>query len=683
MVLIAGGGAISLPSDGVSSAEVYNPSTGAFTVTDNMTIGRVYHTATLLNNGMVLMVGGLGSGGTVLSSAEIYNPSTGTFTATGSMSTPREDHTATLLTNGKVLITGGFYTTNANNILSSAEIYDPTTGTYTRALQTATLLNNGLVLVAGSYNGNGKNAELYNPSTGTFSITGALTVSRNGQTATLLGNGMVLLAGGGGFISSAELYNPTTGTFAATGSMTEPHFWGTATLLNNGKVLVAGGRSSLLTVNSTAELYDPAAGTFSLTGSMITARSQDAAVLLSNGMVLVEGGTGSGWAILSSSELYNSVGVTGYINPKFLVVGVVYAPPGPSSNTWVSYTNSTTLGTTTSVSSSFMTGDTLSTSSSSGFSIPLVGSAKITNQSATTTSQGTNSASTFSMSFQTSATEKSFGTPNYYAPVVTNNDYDAVCVWLNPAVIFTLSNNTIVWNGYGADKTDQPGMDIQCIPVGDWNGDFGPMPAQYTGPLSRSWAANQVYPAGQGSALTTADYAQIASADPFSNSAYGPNNIGADPPSPQTPDYRFTMSTCTANASFDYDQAAPSQTPSIYSCTLTYTNMSSQAQGITSSYSQTFSTDAAFNGSNFLQEFSLDVKNSSTLTWTTGAQSTISNSTGSTAAFSVQGPPCNNQVQGQGPCIPVYDSSGTEPTQFYVYEDNMFGSFMFAPVHFY
>jgi uncharacterized protein YjdB len=288
---------------------------GGFTLTGSMNAPRLLHTATLLNNGLVLVAGGLNNGG-VLASAELYNPATGTFTPTGSMNTARNAHTATLLNNGLVLMAGG----SSDN---SAELYNPTTGTFSyttdpmntvRDRHTATLLNNGIVLIAGGWNGSAPlaSAELYNPANGTFSYTTNLNTgiqstmnsARFVHTATLLNNGMVLIAGGetyftGGFIASAELYNPATGTFTyTTYNMNYGRSSPTATLLNNGMVLVAGGFGG----DSSAELYNPAPGTFTLTDSMNTVREQQTATLLNNSMVLVAGG----FTDIASAELYDS-----------------------------------------------------------------------------------------------------------------------------------------------------------------------------------------------------------------------------------------------------------------------------------------------------------------------------------------------------------------------------------------
>src|SRR6202140_4950839 len=91
---------------------------GSFVRTGDMTTPRYNHTATLLIDGRVLITGGTGGQG--ISSAELYDPSTRSFVPTGSMTVGRWGHTATLLRDGKVLIAGGSGS-------PSAELYDPET----------------------------------------------------------------------------------------------------------------------------------------------------------------------------------------------------------------------------------------------------------------------------------------------------------------------------------------------------------------------------------------------------------------------------------------------------------------------------------------------------------------------------------------------------------------------------
>lgn len=307
--------------------------------TGSMGAQRAFHTATVLNNGEVLVAGGRNRQLYGLPSAVLYNPSTGAFSPTGNLNTGRANLTATLLNNGKVLIAGGdeyvFETTGTVHIcLSSAELYEPSTGIFTQTGSmhaercgylapgfTATLLDNGQVLIAGGNNPSSfvPAAELYDPSSGTFSLTGSLNTPRVDHTATLLPNGEVLIAGGGtstSTIASAELYNPSTGAFTVTGSMKTSRQFFTATLLGNGSVLAAGGENSNLIAPflSSAELYNPSTAKWTSTRSLNTGRYNHTATLLNNGQVLIAGGA----AHLASAELYNPSGgtfsVTGSLN---------------------------------------------------------------------------------------------------------------------------------------------------------------------------------------------------------------------------------------------------------------------------------------------------------------------------------------------------------------------------------
>ncbi len=332
-VLIAGGYMIeaagpAVPFTTQSSAELYDPRTRTFTATGSM-MPRGGHTATLLPNGKVLIAGGgrVSTGSLAdpaLASAELYDPDTGTFRATGKMSTPRYGATATLLNNGKVLIAGGFYRGQGYCCFPiGAELYDPDTGTFTATgdmtsalVDTATLLPNGKVLITkGNPEGLGPYltaAELYDPSTGKFTFAASATTNHSGPTATLMMNGKVLIAGGdfgdgdgGSFI--AESYDPASGTFSGTGNLTVGREQHSATMLPDGSILFAGGHNAP-DLAASAEIYDPSKGAFSRTASMRTVRELHTATLLGDGTVLITGGDDQRYwiseTILSSAELY-------------------------------------------------------------------------------------------------------------------------------------------------------------------------------------------------------------------------------------------------------------------------------------------------------------------------------------------------------------------------------------------
>src|SRR5215472_5624524 len=286
-----------------------------FNATGSMTTARLSHTATLLQNGKVLIAGGTDSNGNPSATAELFDAASGTFTpTTGNMGVARSSHTATLLTSGKVLIAGG---TGSGTGTPTAELFDPATGTFSptsgamtapRTSHTATLLTDGKVLLAGGTDTTGvaqQTAELFDPVTGTFTATaGKMGTARTAQTATLLSSGRVLVAGGfgaaGAPTATAEIFDPSAGSFTATtGNMSVAHAYHTATLVPaSGKVLVTGGEDAVGNPEATAELFDSSAGTFAATASpMMTARYQHTANLLTDGTVLVMGGSAGGGAL--------------------------------------------------------------------------------------------------------------------------------------------------------------------------------------------------------------------------------------------------------------------------------------------------------------------------------------------------------------------------------------------------
>jgi N-acetylneuraminic acid mutarotase len=317
-ILVAGGstGSGSTP---IATAELYDPATGTWSNTGSLAQARFHHTATLLSTGQVLVVGGTkGSAASdVLASAEIYDTATGVWFSghVASLTTARFEHTATLLPNGNVLVFGG---SGASSTLGSAERYDPATNKWTatsgftaRLDHTATLLGNGKVLFAGGYGASAQlsSADVYDPANSTVTSSDMLGITREGHTATVLPSGKVLVACGlnsGGDLGTAQLYDPTAGTWAATGSLTTPRRDHTMTLLPNGKVLVAGGSGSSGTLQS-AELYDPAAGTWSGGGTLIAARGGHTATLLASGKVVLAAGINGGTGTLNSAEFYDAL----------------------------------------------------------------------------------------------------------------------------------------------------------------------------------------------------------------------------------------------------------------------------------------------------------------------------------------------------------------------------------------
>lgn len=273
-----------------------------WTSTAPMHDARAYHTATLLRDGSVLVTGGddgaIGGGGNgprKLATVERYDPATDHWTSVAPMPVPHTRHTAILLPDGRVFVIGDYNTIDA----TKAELYDPATDRWTLAAASpaqygtagAALLPNGQVLVVAC------EPQRYDPLSDHYSSTGpymALGGCVSGSAIATFVDGRVLVTGGpyrGGGYNSAAIYNPATDQWTRAAPMHAGRAFHTATLLADGRVLVVGG-ADLRGTLATAERYDPVADVWTAAAPLPLARSGHTATLLPDGRVLVVGGVG-------------------------------------------------------------------------------------------------------------------------------------------------------------------------------------------------------------------------------------------------------------------------------------------------------------------------------------------------------------------------------------------------------
>ncbi len=277
------------------------------------------------------------------------------LTTTGSLNDRRGSHTATLLNNGKVLVTGGFVTGGG---LSSCELYESTNGAWSftgsltnaRYLHTATLLTNGMVLVAGGFSSSAgapiATAELYNPSTGTWTPTGSMSVPRLNFSICAVPGGKVLATGGytdgGSYHPEVELYDIFSGTWTNIGNASVARSHHRSILLPNGKVLIAAG-AILNGYTETAELFtdlsfcSPHAAHATaqvVNGFVVGATITDGGCGYTNPpVVLIQGGNGTGATAVATIEGGVVVGITitsagtGYTaTPQFAIASPPFTP---------------------------------------------------------------------------------------------------------------------------------------------------------------------------------------------------------------------------------------------------------------------------------------------------------------------------------------------------------------------
>src|ERR1044071_441575 len=225
-------------------------------------------------------------------------PSFAQIVGTAQLNIERRGHTATLLDDGKVLIVGG---DNQSGMISQAEIFDPTSPSISlsaasivaRTDHTATKLSDGRVIVIGGQGQNGSltSSEIYDPIAASFTSGPSLTTPRSGHTSTILSDGKILIAGGD-TTGSAELYNPVTNSFSLiAGSMNVGRKFHSAILTSAGQVLIVGGVTPQNTILNTAEVFDPASQSFYMPPTDMQApRALPTLKLLADGKVQIIGG---------------------------------------------------------------------------------------------------------------------------------------------------------------------------------------------------------------------------------------------------------------------------------------------------------------------------------------------------------------------------------------------------------
>jgi N-acetylneuraminic acid mutarotase len=237
--------------------------------------------------------------------ADLYTPATNTWTTTSGLNADRSNYAAVTLNDGRVLVAGGV-ADYPYACFSSAKLFDPATGTWTqttglmkwaRCNPAYALLPDGKVLLAGGHDISYKplaNAEIYDPATQTWSLTGTMPVARTNGRAVALTSGKILVVGGEGSspLKSAVLYDPASGTWSAAGTLAAQPDGALIALPDGGALVVGHAEEDNVAdkwVTTAGERFDPVALTWTKV-PMAKERSMPFAAGLADGRVLVAGG---------------------------------------------------------------------------------------------------------------------------------------------------------------------------------------------------------------------------------------------------------------------------------------------------------------------------------------------------------------------------------------------------------
>lgn len=266
-VLVIGG--YSLPRQWLDDAEVYDLTTDTWAIIPPKYSHGVTHTATLMRDGRILVVGGCITGGygSATNRVEIFNPQTNTWSEAKQLEGNRANHTAELLDDGRVLVIGGGGDAGAP-AGGDALLYNPQTNIWKatgpmikpRIWAQSVKLSDGRVLVTGGMTLQdipvskiSASAEIYDPVSNLWTIAADLSEARYAYNLALLPNGQVLVIGGvgvwesnwteGSFVREIEVYDPITDRWHIAGELPLPEAFAAISILPDGRLWVTGGKA--------------------------------------------------------------------------------------------------------------------------------------------------------------------------------------------------------------------------------------------------------------------------------------------------------------------------------------------------------------------------------------------------------------------------------------------------------
>jgi len=355
---------------------------------------------------------------------------------------------------------------------------------------------------------------------------------------------------------------------------------------------------------------------------------------------------------------------SGFVEPKYVVLTVTYAPPGSASS--VTYSNSTILGTSSIISNSFTNDVKVTSSINTGFDLFGLFSNKLTLTSSGQLTQETDTSSSVALSETTNMSTTIRGPAS--SAVGLDHDEDIIWVWLNPAIGLNIDSTgtNFTWTGFAFDQNDPAGTtDIIGIPVKYLNG-HAPLPSNIADVLARRWAPRTLCTSADPACgldgtkdpgLDASDLAAILRADPFSNPAYV---INVPSGGSCTGDGRFCR---TTNPNLQYSPPPPGGQPVTQMYSIQHQATATEGQGATDTRSVSIGTQGDLHV-NFFIKFTAKLMATDTMTFVNKWNAMSSSQVGQTASATVTGPSSADNYTG--------------PVEFDIFQDNIYGTFMFG-----